>query len=138
MSVVCSAPLGATVLGSEMPGPPGCDNGAVGSVKRCCSRPGCTLEGIGCADAWRGPPMVVTAIIAAKVAMTHTRGAIRRMPPAAIFPEPQVTDLVKFLWHGPGRCNCFHALQELAHGISGGCLSGATGGVQGGDAVPHW
>ena len=46
VSVICSAPGGATVVGSEMTPPPGCARGASGSVNRSRSRPGCALGGI--------------------------------------------------------------------------------------------
>src|SRR5579883_1139273 len=137
ISVVCSAPFGATVLGSEIPGPPGCDSGAGGSVKRCCSRPGCTLDGIACATAGLVVTTVriVTAVSSAKVdATTNARAAIRRKPPAAIRPNPKVP--LNFLGHAPGTRNCFQGPARLANGISGGCFLGATGHAEGAPPRP--
>src|SRR5664280_659440 len=70
-----SAPGGATVLGSETGGPPGCACGAGGWVNRSRSRPGCALGGITCAIA-----AVETIAIASAAATRPNPANIPRTP----------------------------------------------------------
>src|SRR5690348_508498 len=94
-TLILSAPGGATVLGSEIAGPPGCDSGTVGGVKRSRSRPGSTLGGTGCA-------MAVAATT------TIANAAIKRRTPARIPLNPQVTDLPSFFRGAPAVAQCHY------------------------------
>src|ERR1019366_29214 len=97
------APLGATVLGSEIAVPPGSDRGGAGSVNRSRSRPGCALGGMTWAKATIG-----TANIASVAAIRHTPANIPHTPRSATI-DGQTPAIV--------ACGDCHAQPKLVQSI---------------------